>query len=78
MLTESSIEIQQRILKAVEKMPYQLTRQIDGIRTEINNVKDIFLQGAAAENKKQPHLTHIEDLLAMKVPGFKKVYQEGP
>lgn len=77
MFTKSSIESQQRLFKPVENMLYQLTEQMICPSKEFTNVKHILVHGAATDNKKQPPLTDIEDLLAEKFPIFKKATHIG-
>lgn len=49
-LTESSLEIQQRLLKAVEILSFHLTEEITGVRTVNNSLKDILLLGENSDN----------------------------
>lgn len=65
------------MLKAIEKMSRQLTKQMTGLCTEITSVKDIIIMHvAAADNNKQPLINDVEDMFAKTFPGFSWL-QEG-
>lgn len=66
-----------RMLKAIEKMSDQSIEQMTGLRTEIKSLKDILMHCVAAENKKQPRINGVEDMLAKKWPDFKKALHRG-
>lgn len=81
-VNELSEPYQARVLKAIEKLSENVTKHLNGIREDMQDIKNVLLcreiPSADAEKKKNTsRIDSVEDMLSQKLPGFRKAFNKG-